>query len=130
VRTITTLRQRARAAFVALALSVGLAAVAAPTASAGFVHYYHGTFQIAPGQAWLVGPAHTITNHTAVVAYDACVGAINVYGGGLAGAGMCSAGWPFPTTVSHPYCGCVLRDGADYPYVGPWGYVFDASVSY
>ncbi len=49
------------------------------------------------------------------------MGAIDVNGGNLSGAGCCSTNFGAATgyeSVNHPCYGCVLRDGAVYPYTG------------
>jgi hypothetical protein len=134
VTRFTSLRRRVRTAAIACTLALGLVtAVGASPASATTITWFNGGgsfINIAPGYPWGVGSAHSITDNSATVAYDACIGAIDVNGGQLSGAGICSTGWPWTTGVSHPYCGCVLRDPAVYPYGGSGGALFYGTESY
>jgi hypothetical protein len=114
-------------------LVVGLAGtVGVPASSATTDVWFNGggccDQYIAAGYPWGVGAAHSLTANNAYVLSDICVGAIDVYGGGLSGAGTCGN---FPWTwVGHPYCGCVLRDPVVYPYVGTGGVLHYATESY
>jgi hypothetical protein len=120
---LSSLRRAATAACACLALVV---CVGVPAASAGSITYFQGHQYIAPGYPWVTGPAHSITSNVSYIQAIACVGAIDVYGGNLSGSGACADGG-LGTTISHPYCGCVLRDGAVYPYGNNAGW---ANTSY
>ncbi|MCW2985262.1 MAG: hypothetical protein JWR63_2832 [Conexibacter sp.] len=125
---LSSLRRRLMVAGTAAVLAVGMSgAVGASPASATTIQYHSGYQYIANGYPWVVGPAHSLTNNSAYVLANLCVGAIDVNGGNLTGAGYCSTN--YGGTVSHPYCGCVLRDPAVYPYTTA-GAVYEAYESY
>lgn len=128
VRLFSQSRQRlTRLLLPFIVVCASLGSLFSAAASATTDTFYSGAgFTIHVNYPWLVGPAHTLTNVGADVSGSTCVGAINVNGGELAGAGYCGgAGW-----VNHPYCGCELRDGAIYPYGSGWGAAFTANESY
>jgi hypothetical protein len=120
-----------RVALLALALSVGASgAVGVSASSATTIQWHAGPYAqtIQNGLAWATGPAHTLTNNNAQVYANLCVGAIDVYGGTLSGAGVCGD-FAYAVMVAHGYCGCVLRDPAVYPYTGQ-GFLWYAEESY
>ena len=128
----STLRRRARRTAVALSFTVSLAGLVGASSASATTEIWRGGSQadyVGPGSPWRVGPPHSITSNNAWIVGDACVGAIDVNGGQLSGAGTCG-NWGYWSYVTHPYCGCVLRDPAVYPNQGTGGWVGSASMTY
>lgn len=111
-----------RGPLIAASVIAALMTIGTPVASASYDIYYNGGNKyIWNGLPWGVGPARYLTASVGYVAANLCVGAIDVYGGNLSGAGYCSTNFGAATGfewVSHPYSGTVLRDPAIYPYTG------------
>lgn len=110
------------------ALLAGL--IGAAPASADTAYYHYGSWQtIQSGLPWVTGPAHSLTQNVGFVTGTLCVGAIDVNGGNLAANPICGT-WGPATNVIQSYCGCILRDGAIYPFGSGSGQVWSANESW
>jgi hypothetical protein len=111
-----------RGVLIAMAVVAASVTAGVSLAPASVDTYYNGgNYYIYSGRPWLVGSAHTLTYSVGYVGANLCVGAIDVYGGTLSGAGACSVNFGAGTGfewINHPYCQCALRDPAIYPYTG------------
>jgi hypothetical protein len=124
---LSTMRRGFAAACACAGLMAGVGA-----STAGATPYYYwpsGQYAIANGQPWLTGPPQYLVQNAGWLDGWACVNAINYYGGTLAGTGACG-NWAGPITVTHPYDGATLRDGAITPYGSGVGYAYQAWETY
>jgi hypothetical protein len=124
---LSTIRRKVILTFACVALVGG---VVAPVAGATLQWYNHNDHlvTIAPGSPWVVGPPNMLTGNSANVGGSACIGAIDYYGGTTVSGATCGS---FPWGLNgRSYCGCILRDGAVYPFGSGTGQVGDAIESY